>query len=74
VAEGVDVGDVGVDVLAQRVRVLEQLAERLRFVRRGDRAGDCEDTLGVIDAGDDVRVGDALGTDQVRLPPRGLLP
>jgi hypothetical protein len=39
VAVAVDVGGVGVDVLAQRVGVLDQQAERLRVVGRDERAG-----------------------------------
>ena len=50
VAVAVDVGGVGVDVLAQRVGVLDQEAQRLRVVGRDERAGRGE-RGGVLPAG-----------------------
>jgi hypothetical protein len=47
VAEAVDVGRVGVDVLVQAVRVLEEEAESFRVVRRVEGTGGGERGVGL---------------------------
>ena len=71
VAERVDVGRVGVDVLAERVRVLKEEAERRGVVGGRDRAGRGE--VGVLAARDaggvlDVAPDDNALEDRLRAP------
>ena len=62
-AEAIDVRRVRVDVLAERVRVLEEEAERFGVVRRLERAGDAEERADALAAGGARRIGDAGAED-----------
>lgn len=63
VTEAIDVGCVGVDVLAERVRMLEEEAERLGVVRWLERAGDSEERTDPLATGGARGIGHARAED-----------